>query len=95
MKTWVFRLTGVHCGSIRWGRAKLGFILSLYSVLQQTYALCGGYSNHCVPGSESNLCMNARFDVTEHSIFVEYDAVSLAYWFLTSKRIALPSSSRT
>jgi len=42
----------------------------------------------------NTLHMNARFDVTEHSSFVECVAVSLDYWFLTCQRIALPSSSR-
>jgi hypothetical protein len=78
METWVFRLNSVHCGSIIWSRAKLGFTLSLYSVLQQIYAVCGGYSNCCVRSSESNLSMNARFDVViEQSSLVGCDAMSL------------------
>ena len=40
MEMWVFRLTNVHCGSIGWGRAKLGLILCLSAVFCSKLVLC-------------------------------------------------------
>jgi len=40
METWVFRLISVHCRSIGWGRAELGFILSLSAVFCSKLMLC-------------------------------------------------------